>query len=77
VVRGELPSVGNPPRELMGVPYGQMAYSPRTERVVFQGLAPGRYTVVWGPYHAVGNEAPVVRVVDLPRTGELDLVGGS
>ncbi|MCI0573434.1 MAG: carboxypeptidase-like regulatory domain-containing protein [Myxococcaceae bacterium] len=76
IVRGELASLGNPPRELMNVPYGQMAYQPRAERVVFEGLAPGRYTVVWGGYHASGAMPPQVRVVDVPRQAELDLTGG-
>src|SRR5262249_18426858 len=55
VLRGDPPPPGSSPRELLGAPYGQLVYQPRTERVVFEGLRPGRYSVVWGPYYQAGS----------------------
>jgi protocatechuate 3,4-dioxygenase beta subunit len=76
LVRGEIPPVANPPRELMAMTDGQLLYEPRSERVLFQGLTPGRYTLVWGTPFGRSDDGPVVRVVDVPQTSEVDLVGG-
>jgi hypothetical protein len=74
VVAGDVPAVGSPPTELMRASYGQMIYQPRSERVTLQGLPPGRYTVVWGNFHAETPGGPVVQPVNVPSSGEVSLV---
>jgi protocatechuate 3,4-dioxygenase beta subunit len=74
VVPGTLSQVGEPPMELMKLPYGQMVYQPESGTVRVQGLAPGRYTVVWASHHANTPGGPVVRTVDVGGPTELSLV---
>ncbi|RKG73229.1 carboxypeptidase regulatory-like domain-containing protein [Corallococcus exercitus] len=74
VVPGEVGAVGNPPTELLRSRYAQLVYQPMSERVVVQGLRPGRYTLVWGYFHAeMPGTGPVVRAVDVPSQGEVSL----
>ncbi|RKH85832.1 carboxypeptidase regulatory-like domain-containing protein [Corallococcus sp. AB032C] len=74
VVPGEVGSVGNPPTELLRSSFAQLVYQPMSERVVVQGLRPGRYTLVWGYFHAeMPGSGPVVRSVDVPTQGEVSL----
>ncbi|MCE9673517.1 carboxypeptidase regulatory-like domain-containing protein [Myxococcus stipitatus] len=75
VVAGELPPLGaSPSQELLRSRWAQLVYQPRSEQVVVTGLAPGRYTVVWGAFHVETPGGPEVRVVDVPSRGELSLV---
>ncbi|MBJ6762748.1 carboxypeptidase regulatory-like domain-containing protein [Myxococcaceae bacterium JPH2] len=75
VVAGEVPGVGNPPLELLRSRWAQLIYQPLAERVVVQGLPPGRYTVVWGNFHTESpGKGPVVRVVEVPARGEVSLL---
>jgi hypothetical protein len=74
LVRGELTSVGSPPFELFKSAWAQMVYQPRQPRVVMQGLAPGRYSLVWSGFHAEPGSTPAIRVVDVPGTPEVSLV---
>jgi hypothetical protein len=74
LVRGDVREVGNPPMELLHSSWAQMIYFPRTERVVFGGLAPGRYTVIWADFHAGSSGAPVVVPVSVPTAGDLSVV---
>jgi len=74
VVAGELGAVGNPPAEaLMRSRWAQLIYQPRTEQVRLSGLAPGRYTLVWGNFHVETPGGPEVRVVDVPASAEVVL----
>ncbi|RKG64261.1 carboxypeptidase regulatory-like domain-containing protein [Corallococcus sp. CA054B] len=74
VVPGDVGTVGNPPTELLRSPFAQLVYQPMSERVVVQGLRPGRYTLVWGYFHAeMPGAGPVVRSVDVPTQGEVSL----
>jgi protocatechuate 3,4-dioxygenase beta subunit len=74
VVPGDVRSVGNPPSELMRSPYAQLVYQPMSERVVVNGLKPGRYTLVWGYFHVeMPGAGPVVRTVEVPTQGEVSL----
>ncbi|WP_043433934.1 carboxypeptidase-like regulatory domain-containing protein [Cystobacter fuscus] len=72
VVAGDMRGVTRPQQELNRVPYGQVIFQPTGERVLLQGLAPGRYTVIWASLHTEG-EPPVVRTVDLPSSSEVVL----
>ncbi len=74
LVRGELSSVGNPPLELLHASYAQLVYQPIDERVVFLGLTPGRYTLVWASFHAESTGGPIVEKVDVPGRAEVTLV---
>jgi hypothetical protein len=74
LVRGDVRSVGDPPMELLHSAWAQMVYFPRTERVVFGGLAPGRYTVVWADFHAGSAGGPVIVPVDVPSSGDVSVV---
>ncbi|WP_224242736.1 carboxypeptidase regulatory-like domain-containing protein [Hyalangium gracile] len=74
VVAGDVQGLGSPPTELLRAGYGQMIYQPRTERVTLQGLPPGRYTVVWGNFHAETPGGPVVQTVEVPGSREVSLV---
>jgi hypothetical protein len=73
LVRGEVAAVGNPPFELFKSAWAQMLYQPRQPRVVLQGLAPGRYSLVWSAFHSEGNSQPTIRVIDVPGTPEVSL----
>jgi hypothetical protein len=73
VVRGDLPTVRNPPDDLYRVPYAQMLYQPLSDRVTFQGLPPGRYTIVWGSFHTETPGGPLVQRVDVPSSSEVVL----
>ncbi|RKH06142.1 carboxypeptidase regulatory-like domain-containing protein [Corallococcus sp. CA053C] len=74
IVPGEVGQVGNPPVELLRSRYAQLVYQPMSERVVVQGLTPGRYTLVWGFFHMeMPGAGPVVRTVDVPSQGEVSL----
>ncbi|MCA3015164.1 MAG: hypothetical protein INH41_22480, partial [Myxococcaceae bacterium] len=42
------------------------AYMPVVERVTFSGVPPGRYTLVWGPFHAESAAGSVVRAITVP-----------
>lgn len=73
LVRGDLPAVGDPPMELLHAAYAQLVYQPRVDTIVFGGLTPGRYTVVWGSFH-MQTEDGVLRVpVDVPAQAEVSL----
>jgi len=74
LVRGALGGVGNPPLELLRSPYAQLVYQPNEERVVFMGLQPGRYTIVWASFHAESPGGPVVEQVTVPGRAEVTLV---
>lgn len=74
LVRGDLAAVGNPPLELLRSGYAQLVYQPNDDRVVFLGLTPGRYTLVWASFHAESNGGPVVERVDVPGRAEVTLV---
>jgi hypothetical protein len=71
LVRGELQKVGNPPMELLRLPWAQLVYQPRSPRVVLGGLAPGRYTLVWASFHAAVPTGPVIIPVSVPAGGEI------
>ncbi|RKH11502.1 carboxypeptidase regulatory-like domain-containing protein [Corallococcus sp. CA047B] len=74
VVPGEVGQVGNPPAELLRSRFAQLVYQPMSERVVVQGLTPGRYTLVWGFFHAeMPGAGPLVRTVDVPSQGDVSL----
>lgn len=73
LVRGDQRSFGNPPMELLRAPWAQMVYQPHVERVVFGGLTPGRYTLVWASFHAQTPDGPIVVPVDVPSPGEVRL----
>ena len=74
IVRGDVTSVANPPIDLFKAEWAQMLYQPRTPQVVFSGLPPGRYTVVWSRFHAKDEAAPTLRTVDVPRTSDVSLL---
>ncbi|MCA2978391.1 MAG: carboxypeptidase regulatory-like domain-containing protein [Myxococcaceae bacterium] len=73
LVRGEIARVGNPPLELLRATWAQLIYMPVVERVTFSGVPPGRYTLVWGPFHAESAAGSVVRAITVPGTAEVDL----
>jgi hypothetical protein len=73
VVPGALGQVGNPPAELMRLPFGQLVYQPLDGAVTVQGLAPGRYTVVWGSLHSPLEGGPVIKTVDVAGPTELSM----
>jgi hypothetical protein len=70
---GQVQVTGNPPKELMQVAQGQLVYQPRSEQLTLRGLAPGRYTLVWAPFHVASPEGPRVRTVDVPSGAEVVL----
>lgn len=74
LVRGELPTLGNPPMELLHADWAQLVYQPHGERVVLGALAPGRYTLVWSSFHASVPGGPIVAPVQIPAGGEVSLV---
>ncbi|MGA9521760.1 MAG: carboxypeptidase-like regulatory domain-containing protein, partial [Myxococcaceae bacterium] len=74
IVRGEVGSVSVPPMELFKSAWAQMQYQPRSKQVVFSGLAPGRYTVVWSQFHSKDETPPTIRVINVPGTSELSLL---
>jgi hypothetical protein len=74
LLKGDVKMVGNPPMELLHASWAQLVYQPRTERVTFGGLQPGRYTLVWASFHGASPTGPMVVPVDVPAAGELTLV---
>lgn len=74
LVRGDVPAVGNPPLELLRASYAQLVYQPVEDRVVFLGLTPGRYTLVWASFHAESTGGPILERVDVPGRAEVTLV---
>jgi hypothetical protein len=72
VIAGDLRGVTRPEQELARVRYGQLVFQPGGERVSLRGFSPGRYTLIWAGMHNV-EEAPVVRTVDLPTSGDVVL----
>lgn len=76
LVKGVVTSLPNPPMELFRSAYAQMVYQPRSETVTLTGIPPGRYTVIYARFHMQSDTGPVMRVVDVPGTSEIDLIGG-
>ncbi len=75
LVRGALTSVGSPPMELLRASWAQLIFQPRVPQVVFTGLQPGHYTLVWANFHGGGpDEPPTLVPVDVPAQGEVSLV---
>jgi protocatechuate 3,4-dioxygenase beta subunit len=74
LVRGEVPAIGNPPTELLRSAWAELVYQPHSERVVFGGLQPGHYTLVWASFHAEMPTPPVVVPVEVPSGAEVTLV---
>lgn len=74
LLRGVVRAVGNPPTELLRSSWAQVIYQPRTERVTFGGLSPGRYSLVWGSFHATMPVPPIIVPVDVPSAGEISVV---
>ena len=74
LVRGGVRAVGNPPTELLRASWAQVIYQPRTDRVTFGGLTPGRYSLVWGSFHATMPVPPIIVPVDVPSAGEVSVV---
>jgi Carboxypeptidase regulatory-like domain len=74
LISGEQHGFGNPPMELLRSSYAQLIYQPRTERVTFGGLVPGRYTLVWASFHAATPEGVRAVSLDVPTSGEVTLV---
>lgn len=73
LVRGDVVNPGNPPMDLVRSPYAQLVYQPRSQRVVFNGLEPGRYTLVWTSFHAAVPNGPTIVPVDVPAQTEVSL----
>ena len=71
LVRGDLPSVANPPMELLHAQWAQLIYQPLVEHVTLGGLIPGRYTLVWASFHATMPNGPKVMPIDVPAHGEV------
>jgi protocatechuate 3,4-dioxygenase beta subunit len=65
------------PSQLASLPLAHVAFQPREARVLFRGLAPGRYTLVWAPLYGGTGGTPLARPVDVGRQAEVDLAGGS
>jgi protocatechuate 3,4-dioxygenase beta subunit len=74
VVPGELSAVGNPPTELLQASGVQLFYQPSGERLLVAGLAPGRYTLVWGSFYEATDSGPLLAPVVVPAAGEIELV---
>jgi hypothetical protein len=74
LVRGDVPTLGDPPLELMRSRYAQLVYQPRADTVVFGGLTPGRYTLVWASFHTSSPGGPLRVPVDVPGQAEISLV---
>jgi hypothetical protein len=74
LVRGLVNAVGNPPLELTRASYAQMLYQPQVDRVVFQELPAGSYTIVWANFHAPTQGGPLLRSVEVPAATEIELV---
>lgn len=73
LVRGELQTLGNPPLELLHAPWAQMIFQPMQPRVVFGGVPAGRYTVVWGLFHAPSSGGVKRLVIDVPVAAEVEV----
>ncbi|MBM4381116.1 MAG: carboxypeptidase regulatory-like domain-containing protein, partial [Deltaproteobacteria bacterium] len=65
VVPGEPPSIDNPPESLGRLGGVRMVYEPPALARV-PGLRPGRYTVVYGPFHVDVPGGPAVVRVEVP-----------
>ncbi|MBX7098105.1 MAG: carboxypeptidase regulatory-like domain-containing protein [Myxococcaceae bacterium] len=74
LVRGEVTAIGNPPMELLRSSWAQLVYQPLSERVVFPGVPPGRYSLVWASFHAETPGGPAISRVDVPSSAEVSLV---
>jgi protocatechuate 3,4-dioxygenase beta subunit len=74
IVRGALSGVGNPPLELLKSDYAQLVYQPMDERVTFNGLPAGHYTLIWASFHAESSGGPTVVPIDVPSQPEVSLV---
>lgn len=74
LVRGEPGPIGHPPLELLRSSWAQMIFQPLGDRVVLNGLTPGRYTLVWSSFHAADGALPVRLPVDVPSQAEISLV---
>ncbi|MDP2272174.1 MAG: carboxypeptidase-like regulatory domain-containing protein [Archangium sp.] len=74
LVRGDVRSVGNPPMELLRTPWAQLVYQPLGDRVTLGSLPPGRYTLIWGSFHAALPGGPLIVPVSIPSAGEVTLV---
>lgn len=73
VVKGDVGPLANAQEALGNAADARLIYEPGTDRVVVPGLAPGRYTVVWGGYHLDVPGGPRVVKVELPLREELVL----
>ncbi|MBX7116145.1 MAG: carboxypeptidase-like regulatory domain-containing protein [Myxococcaceae bacterium] len=74
VVRGDLNAVGNPPMELSRSAWAQIIYQPTTAQVTVNGLAPGRYTLVWASYHGETETGPQRVSITVPGQGEVSML---
>jgi hypothetical protein len=74
LVRGDLPNAPIPPMQLMKSDYAQMIFEPRQGRVVLQGLAPGRYTLVWGNFFEDGHAGVLRKTVNVPESAPVSLM---
>jgi hypothetical protein len=72
LARGELSSGSATAGGLLHRQAGQLVYRVRGP-VVFHGLSPGRYTLVYGPLDERSQGRTVMRVVDVPATREVRL----
>lgn len=71
LVRGDVRQVGNPPLELLRMPWAQLVYQPQAPRLTLGGLTPGRYTLIWASFHAALPSGPVIVPVSVPAGGEI------
>jgi hypothetical protein len=74
IVRGTVSGLGNPPLDLLKSDYAQLVYQPMDEKVTFNGLAPGHYSLVWSSFHAESSAGPTVEPIDVPSQPEVSLV---
>jgi hypothetical protein len=73
LVKGDVRQVGNPPMELLRSPWAQLVYQPQGTHVTLGALQPGRYTLIWGSFHAALPTGPVLMPVTVPSAGEVTL----
>ncbi len=73
LLKGDVSRVGNPPFELLRASWAQLVFQPRQGAITFGSLQPGRYTVVWGSFHASGDATPVLMSVTVPGQAEVVL----
>lgn len=74
LVRGDVRDVPNPPGDSLRPDWGLILYRPRTPRVLFKGLAPGRYTVIFSNPYAPTEEPPQMRTVDVRGPTEVSFI---